>query len=792
MVRPGISALDRKLLRDFQRLWAQALAIAAVLGCGVAILLATFGTYVSLEETRTAYYERQRFADVFADANRAPRWLLREVRAIEGVRAAEGRISQFAVLDVPGQEETVTARLLSLPADGGARLNVPVLRQGRLPAPEAIDEVAVNQPFAQANGLLPGDRFFANLNGRKRELTLTGTLLSPEFIYTIGPGALMPDNETFGVVWMPEAALAAAFDMDGAFNSAALRLAPGASEQDVIDRLDHLLEPYGGLGAYGRDLQVSNSFIESELEQQKTGAMILPPIFYGISAFLVGMVISRIIALERSEIGLLKAVGYTDTEICVHYLMLAGLVAVLGIAIGWGLGTWLARALARLYAQFFDFPFLIYNLSFSVYALSGLLAIASAALGAARSALRAARMPPAVAMAPPAPPRFRRTLLDRVLSALKMSQPAMMILRSLMRWPLRSAFTTLGLSLAVGVLVASSFFADALDELIETTFDRANRQDAILLFEPDVPETALADVARLPGVLRAEGQLFQSARLHHGHRQKDVAIEARRPGADLARIIASDGRVVDPPRDGLLVSERLADHLAVRPGDRIEVEFLGGINETHSVRVDGIVTQYVGLGAYMDLGALNRLLRQAPQISVANMKVDARALPELHRVLKETPELSGLVLLDKMHRSFEDTIRQNVVIMTSIYVAVAVLITFGVAYNGARIQLSERARELASLRILGFSRGEVSFILMGETMLLALLAQPPGWLIGGAIAFALAEGSTSDLYEIPLVLEPAGFAQASLVVLGAALVSSLLVRRRLDSLDLVQVMKTRE
>ncbi|MCR9112429.1 MAG: ABC transporter permease, partial [Rhodobacteraceae bacterium] len=195
MVRPGISALDRKLLRDFQRLWAQALAIAAVLGCGVAILLATFGTYVSLEETRTAYYERQRFADVFADANRAPRWLLREVRAIEGVRAAEGRISQFAVLDVPGQEETVTARLLSLPSDGGARLNVPVLRQGRLPAPEAIDEVAVNQPFAQANGLLPGDRFFANLNGRKRELTLTGTLLSPEFIYTIGPGALMPDNE---------------------------------------------------------------------------------------------------------------------------------------------------------------------------------------------------------------------------------------------------------------------------------------------------------------------------------------------------------------------------------------------------------------------------------------------------------------------------------------------------------------------------------------------------------------------------------------------------------------------
>ncbi|MEY8843359.1 ABC transporter permease, partial [Cribrihabitans sp. XS_ASV171] len=405
-------ALDRKLLRDFRRLWAQALAIALVLACGVAILLTTFGTYISLEETRRAYYERNRFADVFATATRAPRWLMGEIRSIEGVRTAEPRISRFAVLDVPGREGIVTAHILSLPSHGEPRLNLPVLRQGRLPEPDAVDEVAVNEPFALANGLRPGDAITANLGGAKRELTITGTVLSPEFVYTIGPGALMPDNETFGVLWMPEIAAAAAFDMEGAFNDVTLALVPGAREADVIERLDALLDPYGGLGAYGRDRQISNSFIDSELEQQKTGAMILPPIFYAISAFLVAMVIGRIVALERSEIGLLKAVGYSDLEICVHYLLLAGLIAVVGILLGWGVGTWLARALARLYAQFFDFPYLIYNLSYGAYALSGLLAVASAALGAARSALKAARMPPAVAMAPPAPPRFKRTLLD--------------------------------------------------------------------------------------------------------------------------------------------------------------------------------------------------------------------------------------------------------------------------------------------------------------------------------------------------------------------------------------------
>lgn len=787
-----MNALDRKLMRDFRRLWAQALAIALVLACGVAILLTTFGTYISLEETRTAYYERNRFADIFADANRAPRWLLQEIREIEGVRTVDARISKFAVLDVPGQDETVTARILSLPASGTPNLNIPVLRKGRLPSSGAENEVAVNEPFAVANNLKPGDTFLANLNGRQRALTLTGTLLSPEFIYTIGPGALMPDNETFGVLWMSENAVAAAFDMDGAFNNVTLSLNRGAIQDEVIDQLDGLLDPYGGLGAYGRDVQVSNSFIDSELEQQKTAAIILPPIFYAISAFLVSMVISRIIALERSEIGLLKAIGYSDVEICIHYLLLAILIAVAGTLIGWGAGTWLSRALARLYARFFDFPYLIYDLSYTAYAMSGLLAVASAALGAARSALRAARLPPAVAMAPPAPPRFRRTLFDRILATLRPPQPVVMILRSLMRWPVRSALTSLGLALAVAVLVATSFFPAALDELTSTTFDRANRQDAMLMFEPAVPETALAAAKRLPGVLRAEGQRYQSAVLRHAHREKDVAIEARRPGADLARIIGTDGRAIDPPPRGLLLSKRLAGQLAVRPGDVIEVEFLGGVNETHDVPVAGIVTQYIGLGAYMDIETLSRLLRQAPQISVANLTVDANQLPELHRVLKETPELSGLILLNKMQRSFEATIRENVAIMTTIYMTVAVLITIGVAYNGARIQLSERARELASLRILGFSRGEVSFILVGETMLLALLAQPLGWVFGAGIAGALAEGSTSDLYEIPLVLKPAGFAQASLVVLAASLVSALIVRRRLDRLDLVQVMKTRE
>lgn len=788
----AMDALDKKLLRDFRRLWAQALAIALVLACGVAVLMTTFGMYRALEETRAAYYERNRFAEVFASARRAPRTLLPEIAAIPGVAALEARISGSAILDIPGRSKAAVGRILSLPAGGEPMLNLPLMRAGRLPDPEAPGEVMVNAAFAEANGFRLGDVFHANLNGAMRPLTITGTFLSPEFIYTLGPGALMPDNAGFGVIYMPERAAAAAFDMTGAFNSLGLTLTPGTRIEAVTDRLDDLLEPYGGLGAHGRDRQESHSFIDAELKQLRSMSVILPPIFFGITAFLVNMVIGRIVFLERAEIGLLKAIGYSDLAVALHYILLAGLVALVGVAVGWVAGSWLTYGLATLYANFFDFPYLIYRTSYEAYAISGLLALASAALGALRSALGAARIAPAVAMLPPAPPRFRTSLADRLLHRLRLSQPAMMILRSLMRWPLRSGLSALGMALAVAILIASNFFTDSLDEIIDSAFFRANRQHAMLLAAEDLPLAALEEVRALPGVLQAEPQQFAAAILRNGHREKRVGIEARPAGSDLSRALDADGRALEPPPGGILLAERLATQLGLRAGEMVEVEFLTGRRETVSVPVAGTVTQYFGLGAYMEMDTLNALFRQSPRLSAINVTLDAARLEALHEAIKGIPGLSGTIMLTDTRRSFQDTIRQNVVIMTTIYITIAALITVGVAYNAARIQLSERARELASLRILGFTRAEVSFVLVGETMLVALIAQPLGWALGALIAWATIQGFASDLYRIPLVLEPDTFAKASLVVLAAALGAALVVRRRLDRLDLVAVMKTRE
>ncbi|WP_251416982.1 ABC transporter permease [Lutimaribacter degradans] len=778
-------------MRDLWRLKAQVLAIALVLGCGVAIFLTSLGMVRALEATLEDYYSRQHFAQVFASARRAPMSVLRDVAAIDGVRAAEARVTGWVVLDLQRRAAPASGRVLSLPADGGV-LNRPVLVDGRLPSPDANTEVAVTDRFARANGFRPGDRFAAIVDGTRQQWTITGTLRSPEFIYTLPPGGLMPDDEGFGIIWMPERAAAASFGMKGAFNDISLALRRDANTQRVIDRLDALLDEWGGTGAHDRETQVSHSFIQAELDQLRSMSAVLPPIFFGIAAFLVNMVLGRIVSLERAEIGLLKALGYRDWEIALHYLMMAALVAALGIGIGWSAGAWLSEGMSQLYARFFDFPWLVRPHDLDVYALAGLIGLASAALGALRAAWSAARLAPAVAMAPPAPPRFRKGRLDALAHALRLPQTAMMVLRGVLRWPVRAGFTTLGLSLGVAILVASNFMLSSLDEVVDIAFFQSNRQHASLILAQEAGLEAVTAARHLPGVMAVEPQFDLPVTLHNGARSKKLAITARLPGGDLARTLDIDGAPVPLPEQGILLSEQLARQLGLGVGDVVRVELSGIRDGTFSVPIAAITKQYIGLGAYMQLDALAAHLREAPRVTALNLWIDMGQLPELQARLKEMPMLSTVVMLTDMRDSFQQTISENVRITTVLFITISVLITVGVAYNGARIQLSERARELASLRILGFTQAEVSSILMGETALLALVAQPLGWAIGAWISWAMMTGFDSDLYRIPLVLTPASFAKASLVTLAAVAASALLVRRRLDRADLVAVLKTRE
>ncbi len=807
-----IRPLDRKLLRDLRRIWTQALAISLVLSAGVATLVLGVGAQRSLHETRAAYYDRYRFADVFATATRVPAEVEERLAAINGIAQVETRIAKAALLDIEGMIEPATGFIVSLPESGQPGLNGLHLRTGRLPDPFRDDEVVVTEGFARAHGFLPGNTFEAIVNGRKRSLRIVGTALSPEFIYALGPGALMPDDKRFGIIWMPYRAAAAAYDLEGAFNSINARLLKGASEPEVMARIDDLLAPYGGQAAYGREDQQSHAFINAELEQLRSMSWVLPPIFLGVAAFLVNITLSRMIALEREQIGLLKALGYGRLEVTLHYAKLIILIAAIGTGIGWAAGIWLGRGLTVLYSGLFNFPFLIFLDTADVFLISGLASVTAALGGGLKSVSGVIALAPAVAMSPPAPMQYRRYFAGLTLLAERVPPMAAMITRHMVRWPVRTMMTTLGTALSIAVLVGSLFALDSIEHMIDATYFRADRQDATLVFAPEAGGRALQAAARLPGVLMAEPYRTMPVRLVNGHLVERSVLTGKPSGddatrtpvmdpfwltpvsqhADLSRVINLNLDPVILPDTGIALTEKLAQLLEVGPGDRLRIELLEGNREMFDVPITAILQQYIGLGVYMRLDALNAMLREGDVISGVHLATDPEERTELYRQVKDMPAVSAIALLERSLESFRRHMAQNMKIMVTVYSSLALVIAFGVVYNSARISLSERARELASLRVLGFTRGEVSIVLLGELTLLTVMAMPFGWLFGYMFAWSVTAGLQSELYRVPLIIERQTYAFATLVVLGAAVLSALIVRRRIDQLDLIQVLKTRD
>lgn len=787
----SIHPLDRKLLRDLWRMRGQALAIALVAMCGIASFITMRSSYEALSLAQTRYYERYRFADVFANVKRAPRTVLPNVEEIAGVNEVQARVVFDASVDVPGLDEPATARLVSLPPQQGAGLNRVHLRAGRIPQTGHAGETLISEAFAQANRLQPGDSIDAIINGRKERLRLVGIAISPEYVSEI-KGNSFPDNRRFGILWMDHEALAAALDMEDAFNDLALTLAPGASEAWIIEQLDKLLAPYGSLGAYGRDEQISNRFLDNELAQTKVTGSVVPAIFLGVVAFLIHNVLLRITVLQRPQIALLKSFGYSNLAVGAHYLKFALFTVMGGGILGIALGAWMGEQLAELYARFYRFPALDFSLSGFAVSLALLIALLSSLAGAVLAVARVLKLPPAEAMRPESPPRFRPGLLERLGLQRFIALPLRIILRNIGRNRAKAALSVLGVALAVALVVTGRYSFDALDEIIRLQFRTAQRDDVTLSFNEARERSVIHDLANLPGVLRVEPFRFAAVKLKLGHRAKKTSIMGLGPSRQLRTILDDRERPVDLSPEGLVLTKKLADMLGATAGDALQVEFLEGKRRTVDLAVSKIIDEPIGIFSYMDMATLARLQMESETVSGAFLAVDPRHQEEFNRALKGIPAIASVSLREATLQSFLATIAENLTINTIVLIGFACVIAMGVVYNSARIALSEHALELASLRILGFTRTEVGAMLLGEQGLLTLLALPLGCAIGYGLCALLSLLLSQEMFRIPLVVSARTFLLSMGVVLAATAASGLLVWRKVQQLDLIQVLKTRE
>jgi putative ABC transport system permease protein len=787
-----VSPLDRKLGRDLWRMKTQAFAIALVVAVGVLVLVMMDGLVNSLDQTRQAYYDRYRLADVFAPVKRAPESLLARIADIEGVAAVEGRVIGGALIDVEGQAVPVRAQAVSLPDYAAPRLNDIYLAEGRRLDPRRRDEVLLLEGFSRAHSLEPGDTLAATMNGARRTFHIAGLAQSPEFLYSAAPGELMPDDARFAVIWMSEESLAAAYDVDGAFNEALIALDRGAEQRAVLEALDRLLAPYGGVGAYGVEDQLSNRFVSEEINGLKASSTSVPPIFIAVAAFLLYIVISRMIEAERVQIGLLKAFGYSSTEIGAHYFKFVLVIAFSGALLGCLLGVLSGQALAGYYQLYFKFPFLMFRVDPAAFVTAITVSVGSASAGGVLVLRKVFSLTPAVAMRPPAPDDFSHSA--GIANALKrfLDQPSRMVIRRLTRQPGRAFAAVIGISVGMGLSVSMLGVLNGFDRTIDLNFTVIDRSDATVSFVEPLGEKTLLELKRMAGVIEVEPFREVAVILRNGRKIHRGSVSGLVAEPQLNRAMTADVTPIFIRDDGIILAQSLAKKLSISPGETLQVEVREGRRPTLEVPVVGIAQTLLGAPAYMELTTLNTALEEPGRVSGAYLRLDEARSTELYEALKDMPAIAGVSLRQEARVAFQKMMDQGAGAMRYIMAIVAAIITFGIVYNSARIAFAERAHDLASLRVIGFTKSEAAFVLLGELAIITLIALPVGALIGYALAGAIAEGFSTDLYTIPAQLDAASIGVASCAVILAAIFSGWLVKRDVDRLDLVTALKSRE
>lgn len=787
-----MTALNIKLFREIRHLRGQLIAIILVIASGIASFVMMRSMYSSLLLTLTSYYETARFADVFVSARRVPETIGPQLAEIDGVAAMETRTVVDVMVDVPGLKEPASATVVSIPEDRRPSLNDLHMMSGTWVRPGHEHDVILSAAFAEANHLSQGDQISVVINGKWKALQITGVAISPEYIIEVSPGSIMIDNKRYGVMWMGREALSAAYDMKGAFNSAVFSLYPGASVNTVREKIDVILKQYGSMGAIGRTDQLSHRLISDEIRQNEVSALYIPIIFFSVAVFLLNIALVRLVSTQRMYVAILKAFGYSNLSIALHYIGFAVVAVLGGTVLGMILGYYFGVQMTGLYTRFYRFPVLRFTMPEGVLALSVVVSLLAAVLGASSAVRSAVLLPPAEAMRPDSPKAFKSGILDRFAFMRFVSPITHMIMRNIERRPVKSSISIVMIALATAILIVGRFMFDAIDGVIDTQFNRSQRDDAALTFRQPLSSPAAFDLLRLPGVMRVECFRMVGVDLRNGQYMKRGAITGLPHDRDLRRVVDEHNRSIDIPDHGLLLTSFLARQLHARVGDSIDVGLLEQDRRTVRLPITAVVDEIMGVQVYMRNDELWKLVREDGTISGAYLQVDHTKLGDFYARVKQTPAIAGVMVRETALRSFNETYSENMWISTTAIVFFAVVIAFGVVYNSARIALSERGNELASLRVLGLTRGEITVILLGEQVALTMAGIPVGVAIGYALCAWLPTAFETDIFRIPFSFTLRNVGLAMVVILSVTIVTGVMIRRRLNTLDLVAVLKSRE
>ncbi len=790
-----MKVLDKKLFRGIIGARGQTIAVAMVVLCGTASYIALAAAHRNLLLTRDTYYTEYEFADFEVMLERAPLTAALKLENLPGVRRVQGRIVEEVTLDLVGQEEPRIGRIISLPDRHEGVLNDIHLASGRYFDGEGANEVIISTTFADANHLTIGDRFKALIDNKKHSLRIIGTALSPEYVYMIrNAQEVVPNPERFGILWVSQSFAEMAFDMTGACNNIVGLVNAPDDLDEMLDRADRRLDPYGVFATVKREDQISHRFLSDEIKGLEVSARITPAIFLGIAALILMVMLNRMVRQERTQIGLLKASGYSNTAITSHYVKYALIITLIGCLGGCVVGQWLANAMIRMYVQFYKFPILRSRIYPDILARSMGIAIAFAIVGAVGAARKAAKIHPAMAMRPQTPKYAHRTALERATFIWRrLSFTWKMIIRNISRYRVRAGITAFGVMVSSGIMLIGFFSMDAVGYMLSFQYREIQKEDVKIALESERDRGALRDIARFDAVRRAEPLLQYPFKVSSEWRTKDVGIIGLTPGSQLMTLLDDQERPIVLGERGLVLSEKVAEDLGVKAGSVVTLKpLMGRVTKEVRVPVRQVARQYFGIGAYMDLEALSRILDEPFAMNAALVRTDPGAARKLSRDLKDIPGVAAVEIKEDTYANILATMAESMNISNSILAVFAGVIAFAIIYNATIVSLAERQRELASLRVMGFTAPEVASILYNENFLLSGLGLLLGFPFGLAMCKLLVKAYDTELYRMPFHIERRTLLLTGVLTIAFVILANLAARRKINRLDMVEVLKARE
>ncbi len=790
-------ALNRKLVRDLWGRKASLVSLLMIMAIGVGAYVGTASVWRDLDGARLDYYRNQRLAHFVVDLKRLPQWAVAESATLPNLSELHGRVRQAVLMEIPGIERPIPGAAISLPERRRPLLNDIRLRTGSWFSGVNEREIILDHAFAESHGLHPGDRIKALLLDRQHDLLVVGTAQSPEFVYLIPPdGGFAPDPARYGVLYASEDFLRHSGDLQGAWNQlvGTLRDTSPTAVANTLALLAGRLDPFGVTLTTSMRDDPSVRYLEDELAGLEVQSRVMPALFLGVAALVLNVLLGRLVAQQRTVIGTLRALGYPASAVTRHYLAYGLVVGLAGGLAGLAMGWWMQGEMVAMYHGFFALPGLAPRLHLDVALLGLLISVLFALAGTWKGVRGAARLAPADAMRPPPPERGGRVLPERI-PALWVHVPfrGRMVLRSIFRNPFRSLVSVLAAAVSTALVFTALSMVDSLDYLMRYEFQRVAHQDfTVALREPDAV-WAEAEVARLPNVARTEPQLSVISDLSRGAYRKRVGVMGLPRGNRLYTPLGGDGAPLVMPDAGLVLTRKLAEILHAKPGDTLWLRPLIGQRVAVDAVVAGVTDSFFGLSAYADIRYLSRLLGEAQAANTVLGALQPGASPDaLLDELKRRPTVVGIGERLRAFTLMEETFGETMGAMIGVMVLFSGTIAFGSVLNAALVSLSERQREVATLRTLGYRAGQVAQLFAGESLLLNGTGLLAGLAAGAGLAHLLSIAYSTELYRFPAVILPSTLSYSAILVALFVIAAQLTLFRLIRRLDWLAVLNVKE